>query len=76
MRNSILSFIIAICAVQAPALASDDDKYANPDGEDAYGPRYEASELPSEIHAFLDDEGNYTVPSFIDRTIKDQGQEC
>jgi hypothetical protein len=76
LKRLHLCACVVLCAVHSPALACDDEKYANPDGQDGYGPRYEALELPSEVHDFLDDEGHYTIPSFIDRTIRDQGQEC
>jgi hypothetical protein len=56
--------------------AQQDEKYAHPDGEDSYGPTYDAKELPSEINAQLDAQGRYVVPDFFNLTIKRDELEC
>jgi len=55
---------------------NEGDKYAHPDGEDAYGNRYEAREAPTEMKVHLDVDGEYVLPSFIDLTINREATEC
>lgn len=58
------------------AAFADDERYAHPDGQDMYGPRYEERAVPSQMRELLDSEGKYIIPSFIDRTIRRNNQEC
>lgn len=62
--------------MSASCFAQEQEKYARPGGEDYYGPRYEAREVPTQLKEVLDEDGRYTIPSFINLTIQRGEQDC
>ncbi len=78
MRSTILlSLSLSLFSMSAAvAGALDDHEYVRPDGEDAYGESYRTEEIPSEMWEILDENGEYEVPSFLDRTVRRGEQEC
>jgi hypothetical protein len=69
---------VCVCVISfARASVNDDgERYAHRDGQDAYGPRFDARSVPTLITERLTDQGAFTVPSFLNLTVMRDDQEC
>lgn len=66
-----LSLLASVCLGQ-----TGDEDFANPDGEDIYGPKYKSEPVPADMSIALNDQCGYELESFINRTIARDGSEC
>jgi len=60
----------------ASNIFANDDRYAQPRGEDYYGVRYAVNNEPIPSEKILDDLGRFEIPSFINLTIEQDESEC
>jgi hypothetical protein len=73
---SALSLSLSLSVIESRCFAQEEEEFAEGAREDAWGRSYQVTEVPTTMTDFLDEEGRWIVPSFMNATLWRNGHEC